>query len=274
MGSFEKVFSVRHSLTAHGVAKPPGKNKSGNPIMNGIKPDKLIATVVIALIFLVSPLCTAQQKEEPKSRLVQFHMAILKKGPKWTGARTPETQKILHQHLINVLALLDSGKAVAAGPFGDESDLAGIFILRAPSAAEAKAWVDADPAVEAGLFVAEIQPWWSEDIFKKRNSPLQMNTLYFAFLKKGPNRKEGDDKNPEIQELQKAHIANINRLAATRKLVVAGPFGDDGELRGIFVFRVGSLTEAQELCDTDPMIKIGRLTVELHPWQLPEGVIP
>jgi uncharacterized protein len=242
--------------------------------MNGIKPDKVIATVVIALISIVAPLGTAQQKEAPKSRLVQFHMAILKKGPKWTGAQAPETQKILHQHLINVLALLDSGKAVAAGPFGYESDLAGILILCATSAAEAQAWVDADPAVKAGLFVAEMHPWWSEDIFKKRNSPLQMTTVYFAFLKKGPNRKEGDDKNLEIQELQRAHIANINRLAAAKKLVVAGPFGDEGDLRGIFVFRVDSLAEAQELCDTDPMIKIGRLVVELHPWQVPDGVIP
>ncbi len=206
--------------------------------------------------------------------MVQFHMALLKKGPNWTGAQTPEIQKILHQHLINVLALLDSGKAVAAGPLADETDLAGIFILRASSAAEAKTWVDSDPAIKAGLFVAEMHPWWSEDVFKKRNSPLQMKTVYLAFLKKGPNRKEGDDKDPEIQELQKAHIANINRLAEMKKLIVAGPFGDDGALRGIFVFRVASLQEAQELCATDPMIKIKRLEVELHPWQVPEGLLP
>jgi uncharacterized protein YciI len=241
--------------------------------MNGIKPRNLIASFVIALTFGLT-LALAQQQEEPKSRLVQFQMAILEKGPKWTGTQAPETQKILHQHLINVLALLDSGKAVAAGPFGDDTDQAGIFILRASSAAEAKTWVDADPVVKAGLFVAEMHTWWSEDIFRKRSSPLQMKTLYFGFLKKGPNRKEGDDKNPEIQELQKAHLANINRLAATKKLVMAGPFGDDGPLRGIFVFRVGSQAEAQELCDTDPMIKIGRLVIELHPWQVPEGLIP
>jgi len=241
--------------------------------MNRIKPGKLIAALVIALTSM-APLALAQQKEEPKSKLVQFQMALLKKGPKWTDEQTPEKRKILHQHLINVLALLDSGKAVAAGPFGDDADLAGIFILRAPSAEEAKTWVDADPAVKAGLFIAEMHPWWSEDVFKKRNSPLQMNTVYFAFLKKGPNRKEGDGETPEIQELQKAHIANINRLAEMKKLVVAGPFGDDGPLRGIFVFRVGSLKEAEDLCATDPMIKINRLAVELHPWQVPEGVIP
>jgi uncharacterized protein YciI len=242
--------------------------------MNGIKPGNLVATLIIALTYIVPPLVAAQEKKEPQSKLVQFQMAILKKGPKWTGPQAPETQKILHQHLVNVLALLDSGKAVIAGPIGDDTELAGIFILRASSSDAAKTWVDSDPAVKAGLFLVEMHPWWSEDIFKKRNSPLEMKTVYIGFLKKGPNRKEGDGETPEVKELQKAHRANINRLAATKKLVMAGPFGDDGELRGIFVFRVGSLAEAQELCDTDPMIKIGRLKVELHPWQVPEGVIP
>jgi len=122
--------------------------------------------------------------------------------------------------------------------------------------------------------VPEMHPWWAEDIFKKANSPLKLHTVFLAFLKKGPNRKEGDGDTPEVQELQKAHIANIERLAKLGKIVAAGPFGDDGDLRGIFVFRVGSLEEAQELCATDPMIKIGRLAIDLHPWQVPDGVLP
>ena len=234
---------------------------------------KLILTLVIACSLLATPLVWAQ-KEEPKFNLVQFHMALLKKGPKWTDTQTPEATKILQQHLANVLSMLDSGKAIIAGPMGDETDLAGIFILRAASPEEAKTWVDNDPAIKAGLFIAEMHPWWSEDIFKKPNTPLKLNTLYLAFLKKGPNRKEGDGETPEIQELQKAHIANINRLAETKKLIAAGPFGDDGNLRGIFVFRVSSLQEAQDLCASDPMIKIGRLAVELHPWNVPEGILP
>ena len=202
-------------------------------------------------------------------------MALLKKGPKWETTPATERNQILQRHVAYVVSMLDSGKAVITGPMGDDTDLAGIFILRAQSAEEAKTWVDADPAVKAGLFAAEMHPWWSEDIFKKANtSPLKLETVYLGFLKKGPNRKDGDDSVPEIQELQKAHIANIQRLAKLGKLVVAGPFGDDGILRGIFVFRVGSLAEAQELCATDPMIKIDRLRVELHPWNVPEGVLP
>ena len=221
---------------------------------------------------MVAPLTLAQQKEEHK--MIQFHMALLKKGPKWDATKEQDRNSILKQHFANVMSMLGSGKAVIAGPMTDDADVAGIFILRASSTTEAKNWVDNDPAVKAGLFTAEIHPWWSEDIFKKMNSPLEMNTVYLGFLKKGPNRKDGDDQLPEVKELQKAHLANINRLAGMKKLIVAGPFGDDGVLRGIFVFRVASLQEAEGLCATDPMVKIGRLVVELHPWQVPEGVLP
>jgi len=233
------------------------------------KPLLLFVTCLLATSLIVS-----QQKEAPKSKMVEFQMALLRKGPKWDATKEQERNLILRQHFANVMSMLDSGKAVIAGPMADETDLAGIFILRASSATEAKNWIDNDPSVKAGLFSAEIHPWWSEDIFKKANSPLKMNTVYLAFLKKGPNRKEGDGETPEVQELQKAHLANINRLAEMKKLIAAGPFGDDGALRGVFVFRVGSLKEAQDLCATDPMIKSGRLALELHPWNVPEGVLP
>ena len=229
---------------------------------------------VAALLLLVLVLTSFSSAQEPQHKLVQFQMAIMKKGPEWASTKEPERNQIRQQHLANVLSLLESGKAVITGPFDDDTDLAGIFILRASSTAEAKSWVDGDPAVKAGLMVPEMHAWWSEDVFKKANLPLKLNTVYFAFLKRGPNRKEGDDKNPEIQELQKAHIANIERLAAMKKLIAAGPFGDNGDLRGIFVLRAASLKEAQDLCTTDPMVKSGRLVVELHPWRIPEGVLP
>ena len=213
--------------------------------------------------------------QPPEHKLVQFQMAILKIGPNWEKTKAEERNATVQKHVANVIGLLDSGKLIIAGPFNDETNLAGVFIFRAASAEEARTWVDADPAVKAGFMVAEIHPWWSEDIYRKAaTSPLKTETVYFGFLKHGPNRKPGDGDTPEVQELQKAHLANINRLAETKKLVMAGPFGDDGDYRGIFVFRVGSLKEAQDLAATDPMIKIDRLRLDLHPWHVPVGVIP
>ena len=233
---------------------------------------KIITTFVVVLISAVSLLSPSLAQQH---KLVQFQMAIMKKGPALSTTKPEDRKVVVQQHLANVASLLDSGKAVIAGPFGDDTDLAGIFILRAASIDEARSWIDADPAVKAGFMTGEIHPWWSEDIFKKGSTaPLKFEQTYFGFLKRGPNRKPGDDHTPEIKELQKAHIANIVRLADMKKLIVAGPFGDDGDLRGIFVFRVASLKEAQDLAATDPMIKIDRLRIELHPWNVPVGFLP
>lgn len=232
--------------------------------------------IAIVLLALTSTLVLAQEKTQPKPdaahKLVEFHMALVKRGPKWTGAENAETTRLHEQHVNYVLSLLDSGKAVIAGPFTDGGDIGGVFVFRAKSPDEAKAWAEADPTVAAGLYTVEMHPWWSEDIFGKATKPLKLTQTYFAFLTRG--EKWTAEKTPATEEIQKGHMANINRLAEMKKLIAAGPFGDNGRLRGIFVFRVGSLEEARALTATDPAVQAGRLAVEIHPWMVPEGVLP
>ena len=90
-----------------------------------------------------------------------------------------------------------------------------------------------------------------------------MSQYVMAFLKAGPNRSQ--DSSAQV-ELQAGHMANIQRLQKMGKLVLAGPFLDDGDLKGIFIFAVGSVEEAEELIATDPAIISGRLVMEMHPW--------
>ena len=97
-----------------------------------------------------------------------------------------------------------------------------------------------------------------------------MKTYVMALLKAGPNRNRPRE---EAQKLQAAHRANINRLAAAGKLVLAGPFADDGELRGIYVFDVATVAEAEALTKTDPAIQAGQLVMELHPWYATAGLM-
>ena len=48
--------------------------------------------------------------------------------------------------------------------------------------------------------------------------------------------------------------------------MLAGPFADDGDLRGIYIFDVTTVAEAEALTKTDPAIQAGQLAMELHPW--------
>lgn len=236
---------------------------------NSMKKSLAIIAVMFSLVALPST-AQAQENKEPAPKMTEFHMALLKRGPKWSAkGMSAEVQK---GHMTHVLSLLDSGKAVIAGPMGDEGDLVGIYVLRAKSAAEAKAWADSDPAVQAGDLVPEMHPWWSEEVMKMPSTPIKLTTAYIGFLSRGA--KWTPEKTPATTALQEAHLANINLLAETKKLVAAGPFGDNGTLRGIFVFKVASLAEAKELAETDPAVKAGRLAIDIHPWMVPEGILP
>ncbi len=90
-----------------------------------------------------------------------------------------------------------------------------------------------------------------------------MHQYVVAFLKAGPNRVQDSTK---AVELQKAHMKNIKRMSNEGTLVLAGPFLDGGELRGIYIFDVKTIEEAEELTKTDPAIQAGSLAMELHPW--------
>jgi uncharacterized protein len=90
-----------------------------------------------------------------------------------------------------------------------------------------------------------------------------MKHYVLAYLKKGPNRSQDS---ATAAQLQAAHMANIQRMADEGDLVLAGPFLDDTDVRGIYIFNVDDIDKAKKLTETDPAIKAGRLVMELHPW--------
>lgn len=236
---------------------------------------KMKTTLLITLALLLcssAALAQEQRQAEPQHKLIQFQMALLKRGPKWTpnvGKDAPETQK---QHVDYVQKIIASGQLVVAGRIQDDNELAAVYIFRTTSAEEAQNWINADPSVAGGYLVPELHPWWSEDVMKKTSTPTKLMTAYLAFLTRG--EKWNAEKTPASEEIQKAHLANIQKLADMKKLVVAGPFGDNGRLRGIFVFKVDSLEEARSLAATDPAVQAGRLALQIHPWLIPEGILP
>ena len=230
--------------------------------------------IIVVLLFLTLRISgvVCQEKTEPQFKLVEFQMALLKRGPEWDVTQSKETTPLRQQHIAYVQSLLESGKAVIAGPLDDDGEIKGLYIFRTKSADEARNWAENDPLVKAGHLSIEMHPWWAEDVMKQAASPIKLTTAYIAFLSHGP--KWTPEKTAQSEEMQKAHLANIRKLADMKKLVWAGPFGDKGTLAGIFVFRVGSLDEARELAATDPAVQAGRLALDVHPWLVPEGILP
>lgn len=91
-----------------------------------------------------------------------------------------------------------------------------------------------------------------------------MKKYVFCILKTGP----ANITNKAVKDsLFAGHMKNINRLSEEGKLAVAGPFmKNDRQYRGIYIFNVSSIAEAEKLTQTDPAIKAGIFVVELTEW--------
>lgn len=98
---------------------------------------------------------------------------------------------------------------------------------------------------------------------------IQMTQYVIGFLKRGPNAGTGTKE--EAARIQELHLANIRKMANEGKLIIAGPFMDNTDLRGMFIFKV-SMEEARAAAEQDPAVKAGRLVLELHPWYAAQGL--
>ena len=96
----------------------------------------------------------------------------------------------------------------------------------------------------------------------------QLKEYFFVMLKRGSNQSQDS---PSTEKLQQQHMAHIQKMSTDGHLAVAGPFGDDGAWRGIFIFKTKTIDEAKKLVEQDPMIRAGRLTYEIHPWWTVKG---
>ena len=91
-----------------------------------------------------------------------------------------------------------------------------------------------------------------------------MRAYVFVILKTGPKAELTKE---ESSKLFVGHMANIKRLAALGKLVLAGPFEDnENHYEGLFVFNVKTVKEAEALLVTDPAVAAGRFSFETYGW--------
>lgn len=92
-----------------------------------------------------------------------------------------------------------------------------------------------------------------------------MKMYVLCILKTGP--KDAEVKGDERKEIFAGHFANIGKLADEGKLAVAGPFSkNDKAWRGLYIFNVATIEEAEKLVQLDPAVKAGVFVPELTLW--------
>ena len=91
-----------------------------------------------------------------------------------------------------------------------------------------------------------------------------MKTYVLVILRSGPAKIE----DRELRDsLFTGHFSNMDKLAEEGKLVAAGPFNtNDNEYRGLFIFNVSTIAEAEELVKGDPTVTNGIFVTEMYRW--------
>jgi uncharacterized protein YciI len=103
---------------------------------------------------------------------------------------------------------------------------------------------------------------------EKTQDTVIMQKYFIAFLKKGPNRSQPEE---EANKLQAAHMAHLGKMYELGYADISGPFEDDSDISGITIYNVPTLQMADSLANADPMVKAGRLVIEMHPWWAAKG---
>lgn len=103
---------------------------------------------------------------------------------------------------------------------------------------------------------------------EKTKDTVLMQQYFVAFLKSGPKRSQSKE---EADSLQTLHLAHLGRMYEGGYADISGPFGDDGDIRGITIYNVPSLQMADSLANLDPAVRAGRLEIEVHPWWAAKG---
>ncbi|WP_179348545.1 YciI family protein [Winogradskyella pacifica] len=103
---------------------------------------------------------------------------------------------------------------------------------------------------------------------EKTKDTVLMQQYFMAFLKDGPIRNQNEE---EVVILQEEHLAHLGKMYDLGYADISGPFGDDGDIRGITIYNVPTQKMADSLANSDPMVKAGRLIIEMHPWWAAKG---
>ena len=176
-------------------------------------------------------------------------------------------------------AVTDFKDAIARDPafvefkIGAGSSLGYLMYLHREDPTLMQEWANSDQAIKAGRLSAEVHgPWLIEpSAIHYPADPPGFEQYTVVLMKRGDH---WNPNAPEFMDVMKQHHAFVKRMTDQGNMAIAGPFpfSDQGELRGVAIFRVGA-EQTAKLTQDDPIVKAGLLKAEIHPWGTGKGVL-
>ncbi len=210
---------------------------------------RTISSNVLLLSLLVVAGSTLAQAQAQPNAHAQYFFVLLNRPANAPQLSKEAGEKLQEEHMTNIRKMTAEHKLVIAGPFMDDTVLRGIFVFKADSAAQVQEWADGDPAVKAGRLSAEVHGPWLID----------------------PSAMHNPSEPPGFEQYT---LVLMKRGDRWNHMAIAGPFplNDQGELRGVAIFRVGT-EQTAKLTQEDPIVKAGLIKADIHPWGTGKGVL-
>lgn len=206
-----------------------------------------VIKLTAAAIVLVVLSCTGFSKD-------QLYFVFLNKGINKTPLSKDQAQKLQAEHIGNLMRLGKLGKALFAGPLGDDGYIRGTVVVRASSPSEVRSLFKPDPFIQRDYLSAEIHPWAaSPTAFKKPGEVMKLEQFALVIVKRtSPSANFSD-------------ISLIEEWMKSGELAVAGSVTGSSDVAGIMLFRIGDLNKVRLLISKDPLFSRGSLVADVRP---------
>lgn len=208
----------------------------------------------------------------PKWDMTTYTLVLVRPGPGLPPS-AEERARMDEAHHALLVDLTNSGKLVAGGTIEGGKDLLEVLVLDVPEVEEARPLLESDPWLASRGRTLELHPWFAaRGILRAPNPAGPTARVTFGLLRRPADAPQLPPE--QLKEIQAGHMKNIEAMAASGDLAIAGPLGDDGTLRGVFVFRGTDEAHLRKIAAPDAAIAAGRLALDLWTWIVPEGTLP
>ena len=96
------------------------------------------------------------QRPDIPRNLKPYFLCLLRRGPRWNV--TEGHEDLMARYLAYLRREMEARRTVFAGPVTGNGDLIAVAVLEAGTIQEATAFVEENPGVQSGHFVAEVHP--------------------------------------------------------------------------------------------------------------------
>jgi len=105
----------------------------------------------------------------------------------------------------------------------------------------------------------------------EHEAPFELDRFEFVLLKRPASSPRIAEQ--EAERIQALHLRHLGEMSAAGHMLVAGPFDDqpDESVRGMCIYKTGSIERTRELAESDPAVAAGRLEVDVMYFYCPKG---